>query len=42
MEYLYNQIRYSFGDIDGIARAFKAVIFFFELDGLFVLKGGRY
>ncbi|KAH8799403.1 hypothetical protein F5884DRAFT_869331 [Xylogone sp. PMI_703] len=42
MQYLYDQIRYHLGDIDGIARAFKAVTFFFELDGPLILDGGRY
>jgi len=31
-----------FGDIDGIAWAFKAVTFFFELERPLALEGGRY
>jgi len=42
MQYLHDQIQYHLGDIEGIARAFKAVTFFFELDGPLVLEGGRY
>ncbi|KAH6675990.1 acyl transferase/acyl hydrolase/lysophospholipase [Halenospora varia] len=42
MQYLHNQIRYHLGDIEGIARAFKAVTFFFELDRPLVPEGGRY
>jgi hypothetical protein len=42
MQYLQDQIRYHLGDIEGIARAFKAVTFFFELDGPLVFEGGRY
>ena len=42
MQYLHDQIPYHLGDIEGIARAFKAVTFFFELDGPLVLDGGRY
>ena len=42
MQYLHEQIQYHLGDIDGIARAFKAVTFFFELDGPLILEGARY
>lgn len=42
MQYLHDQIPYHLGDIEGISRAFKAVTFFFELDGPLVLEGGRY
>lgn len=42
MQYLYDQIRYHLGDIEGIVRAFKAVSFFFEMDGPLVLDGGLY
>lgn len=42
MQYLQDQIQYHLDDIGGIARAFKAVTFFFELDGLPLFEGGRY
>ena len=42
MQYLYDQVPYHLGDMDGIVRAFKAVSFFFELDGPPVLDGGLY
>jgi hypothetical protein len=42
MQYLYDQIRYHLGDLEGIVRAFKAVTFFFELDEPLILDGGRY
>ena len=42
MQYLHNQIRYHLGDIESIARAFKAVTFFFELDRPLILEEGRY
>ncbi|KAG0645016.1 Intracellular membrane-associated calcium-independent phospholipase A2 gamma [Hyphodiscus hymeniophilus] len=42
MQYLCDQVRYHLGDIEGIARAFKAVSFFFELDELPALDGGLY
>lgn len=42
MQYLYDQIPYHLGDMEGIARAFKAVSFFFELDGPPVLNSGLY
>jgi hypothetical protein len=42
MPHLYDQIRHHLGDMEGIARAFKAVSFFFELDEPLVKDGGRY
>ena len=42
MQYLCDQVPYHLGDIEGISRAFKAVSFFFELDGPPVLNGSRY
>jgi hypothetical protein len=42
MQYLQDQIRHHLGDIEGIARAFKAVSFFFELDGPLILEAGLY
>lgn len=42
MQHLHDQIQYHLGDIEGIARAFKAVTFFFELDGPLVKDEGRY
>ena len=42
MQYLQDQIQYHLEDIEGIARAFKAVSFFFELNGLPLFEGGRY
>jgi len=42
MEYLYDQIPHHLGDLEGIARAFKAVSFFFELNEAPVLEGGLY
>lgn len=33
MQYLYDQVQHHVGDVKGIARAFMAVSFFFELDG---------
>jgi hypothetical protein len=42
MPYLYDQIQHHLRDIKGIARAFKAVSFFFELDEPLVKDGGRY
>lgn len=42
MQYLYDKIRYHLGDMEGIVRAFKAVSFFFELDGPPVLDSGLY
>jgi len=42
MQYLCNQIYYHLGDMEGIARAFKAASFFFELNGLLVFEGGQY
>ncbi|KAH9204666.1 acyl transferase/acyl hydrolase/lysophospholipase [Leptodontidium sp. 2 PMI_412] len=42
MEYLHDQIQHHLGDIEGIARAFKAVTFFFEFDRPLVFEGGRY
>jgi hypothetical protein len=42
MQYMCDQVRYHLGDVEGISRAFKAVAFFFELDGPLLLEGGRY
>jgi hypothetical protein len=42
MQYLYDQIQYHLGDIHGIARAFKAISFFFELDGAPIKDGPLY
>jgi hypothetical protein len=42
MQYLHDQINYHLGDMESIARAFKAVSFFFELDGPLVFEGGLY
>ena len=42
MQYLYDQVQHHLGDIKGIARAFKAVSFFFELDGPLVRSGRGY
>lgn len=42
MQYLHDQIRHHLGDMEGIARAFKAVSFFFELDQPLVFEGQGY
>ena len=42
MQYLRNQIYHHLGDMEGIARAFKAASFFFELNGPLVFEGGQY
>lgn len=42
MPHLYEQIHHHLGDMKGIARALKAVSFFFELDEPLVKDGGRY
>jgi hypothetical protein len=42
MEYLQNQVPLYLGDIEGIARAFKAAEFFFELDELLTRDTGIY
>jgi hypothetical protein len=40
--YLYNQVQYHLGDMEGIERVFKAVSFFFKLDEPPVQDGARY
>jgi hypothetical protein len=42
MQYLHDQIHHHLGDMEGIARAFKAVSFFFELDGPLVWEDGLF
>ncbi|KAH7378945.1 acyl transferase/acyl hydrolase/lysophospholipase [Cadophora sp. MPI-SDFR-AT-0126] len=42
MQYLRDQIYHHLGDMEGIARAFKAASFFFELNGPLVFEGGQY
>lgn len=42
MQYLHDQVKYHLGDIEGIARAFKAVFFFFELDQPLEFRGASY
>jgi hypothetical protein len=42
MQYLYDQVQHHLGDVNGIARTFKAVSFFFELDGPLARDGRGY
>ncbi|PVH67631.1 FabD/lysophospholipase-like protein [Cadophora sp. DSE1049] len=42
MQYLRDQIYHHLGDMEGIARAFKAASFFFKLNGPLVFEGGQY
>jgi hypothetical protein len=42
MQYLYDQIPHHLGDLEGIVRAFKAVLSLFELNEAPVLDGGLY
>jgi hypothetical protein len=42
MQSLSDEVAYNLGDVDGIARAFIAVSFFFELDGPLVRDGAYY
>ena len=42
MQSLYDKVTHHVGDIEGIARAFMAVSFFFELDGPLVRDGPFY
>lgn len=42
MQFLCDQVRHHLGDIEGVARAFKAVSFFFELDGPLEREAGLY